>query len=62
MPPIFQANLDHLKETPVISILQSFKKNMLEFAFDEMKNSIDVHNIPSREELLNVEYRVSSLN
>ena len=62
MPPILQADLDHQKETQVISILQSLKKNMLKSAFDEMKNSIDLHNIPSKEAFLNVEDRASSLN
>ena len=60
MPPILQADLDHQKETQVISILQSLKKNMLKSAFDEMKNSIDLHNIPSKEALVNESILVKS--
>ena len=55
MPSVLQADLDFEKEAKIISILQSFEENMMLSDYDEMKNSIDLHNIPTQETMKSVE-------
>ena len=62
MPPMLQTDLDEEKEDIIQSILSSFKKNMLDSAYDEMQNSLELHQIPPKETLLAINDRSQALN
>ena len=62
IPPLLQADLYVEKSEQVNKLFDDFKKGIISAAFGEMRDTKDLHNIPSEEELMNVTSRENALD